>query len=194
MTRKDQVSVTEYEVEEKGTPFSIVEHRLLHHRKVFLTGEITEESVDRVVKELFYLDVMNQDRITLYLNTVGGDVYEVLTLYDAIRKCVRSKVDIVAQGKALSSGACIIAICATGKRYAGANATFMLHEASASASGKTTDMELDVKETKRIDQRVNGLIVRHTRLKTRDLTEKFLKNTYFTSQKALEYGIIDKIL
>ena len=173
---------------------TVVDRDLLLQRKVFLTGEVNTESIMRVVKELFYLDEQNKLPITLYVNTEGGYTYEIFTLYDVVRKQIKSKVNVVVLGYAMSSGAFIVATCSTGKRYAGMNSTFMIHESSAETGGKVSDMEINVKETKRIDKRLNDLMAKHTTMKKADLNHKFLKDSYFTSKKALELGLIDQIL
>lgn len=194
MTHKDHLAVTEYELADGKNKESLVEARLLEQRKVFLISDVDAESVGKVTKELLYLDGLNHDPIDLYVDTIGGDVYSILGLYDTIRKHLTSKVNVITLSTAQSAGACIVAICGTGKRIAGPNSTFMLHESSASASGKSSDLEIDVKETKRLDRRVNKLLVKHTKLKYKDLTEKFLKNVYFTSGEAKQWGLIDQIL
>ncbi len=194
MTEKDQIAVTEYEMVEKKPNTSLVDEHLLRERKVFLVGDVEPDTIGKLTKELLYLDTVSHDPIDLYIDTPGGDVYSILGLYDTIRKHLKARVNIIVLSTAQSAGACIVAICGTGKRIAGPNSTFMLHESSSSTSGKASDIEIDVKETKRLDRRVNKLLIKHTKLTYKDLTEKFLKNVYFTSAEARQWGLIDKIL
>ena len=46
--------------------------RLLKDRIIILNGEITDNSSNIVVAQLLYLDSLNNDDISLYINSPGG--------------------------------------------------------------------------------------------------------------------------
>ena len=48
--------------------------RLLIDRIIILNGEINDNSANIVVAELLYLDSLNNDDISLYINSPGGSI------------------------------------------------------------------------------------------------------------------------
>ncbi len=172
---------------------TISERKLLEKRMLFLKGTIDEESMGKVLKDLHHLDQVSSEDISIYLNTNGGEIYEVFSLHDTIR-ALRSNVHIIVQGKAFSAGALISALCATGKRQAYPNTTFMMHDISSVTLGKISDMEIDVDEGKRLKKRLIKMLLYRTKIKREELETMFTKDTYFDAKKALSYGIIDEII
>ena len=58
--------------------------RLLKDRIIFITGEINESLSSIVISELLYLDSLNNDDISIYINSIGGEVTSGLAIYDTI--------------------------------------------------------------------------------------------------------------
>ena len=48
--------------------------RLLQDRIILLNGEITDQVANIIVSELLYLDSINNDDISIYINSPGGSV------------------------------------------------------------------------------------------------------------------------
>ena len=48
--------------------------RLLKERIIFISGEITDSLANTVVASLLYLDSINHDDISIYINSPGGSV------------------------------------------------------------------------------------------------------------------------
>ena len=96
-------------------------------RRLFLWGEVNDESSLQLIKQLKYLYQKNSDPIYLYINSYGGIVEDGLAIIDEMQGLMESGVEIntVAQGQACSMAAYILA-CGS-YRYATANTTIMLH-------------------------------------------------------------------
>lgn len=91
-------------------------------------SEINKDSVDEAIANFHILESINQQPITFFLNSYGGDVFQALGLYDFI-KTLQSEVTIKAVG-ACMSGATII-LQAGDKRLISTNTTFMMHVGSS---------------------------------------------------------------
>lgn len=165
---------------------------LLKNRTVFLTEEISEDSMNRIIKRLLFLDAVAKEDITISLCTDGGDVYEFLRLYDVVRS-LKSKVSVYASGRVFSAGMLILSCCSTKKRIATKHTTFMGHEVSSGMWGKLSDMKNNVNETERVEKLIKKLLIKHTKLKTKQLQEMESKDYYFDATEALKLGIIDEI-
>ena len=48
--------------------------RLFEDRIIFLTGEINSDVANIIIAQLLYLDTRNQEPITIYINSEGGEV------------------------------------------------------------------------------------------------------------------------
>ena len=65
---------TVIEKNEMGERAYDIYSRLLKDRIVILNGEITDNTANTVVSELLYLDSLNHDDISLYINSPGGSI------------------------------------------------------------------------------------------------------------------------
>ena len=65
---------TVIEKNEMGERAYDIYSRLLKDRIVILNGEITDNTANTVVAELLYLDSLNHDDISLYINSPGGSI------------------------------------------------------------------------------------------------------------------------
>ena len=70
------------------------------------------------------------------------------------------------------------------------NSTVMLHQPSSGTWGKVTDMEIDVKESKRLKKVLNDIVIKYA---SKELIEKMERDFYMSSEDALKYNVIDII-
>ena len=95
------------------------------NRIISVTGEITDEVSTVVNASLRYLARINDDDITIYINSPGGSVTGGFAIYDTI-KSLSCDVSTVAIGISASMGAFLLATAGTkGKRFATSNAEIM---------------------------------------------------------------------
>ena len=70
--------------EENGERSYDIYSKLLKNRIVFITGEIDDNLSNSIVAQLLYLDSINHNDISLYINSPGGSVTSGLAIYDTI--------------------------------------------------------------------------------------------------------------
>ena len=58
--------------------------RLLKDRIIILSGEIDDNLANIVISELLYLDSLNHDDISLYINSPGGSITAGMAIYDTM--------------------------------------------------------------------------------------------------------------
>lgn len=131
--------------------------------------------------------------IQILLSTYGGNVYDGLSLYDAIKNS-KTDVDITCFGKIMSMGIVILLAAKTRKAYR--NTTFMIHELSSGVIGKLADMEESIDEAKRINRVIFDIIEKETKISHSWLKEIYnkKKDWFFTAEEALEIGLITEII
>ena len=81
--------------------------RLLKDRIIILNGEITDNSSNIVVAQLLYLDSLNNDDISLYINSPGGSITAGMAIFDTMN-FIKSDVSTICVGMAASMAAFLL--------------------------------------------------------------------------------------
>lgn len=167
--------------------------------KIFQINQSDEEWIKNLYNILnascakFDSSVVEMPHIQVLLSTYGGDVYDGLSLYDAIKNS-NTEVDITCFGKIMSMG--IIILLASKNRKAYRNTTFMIHEISSGAIGKLADLEESVDEAKRLNKVLFDIIEKETKITKAQLEEIYNKKQdwFITAEEALKLGLITEII
>ena len=103
------------ENKDKQTPDMLkkAEEYLASKRRIFLWGGVDDESAERIVKQLLYLDSLNHDDIVFFINSPGGVISSGLAIYDCMN-AIQSDVVTVCCGQAASMGAVLLTAGAKG--------------------------------------------------------------------------------
>lgn len=168
--------------------------RLLRERIIFIGSEIDERVANLVVAQLLYLEAEDPDKdIMMYINSPGGLVTAGLAIYDTMQY-VKPDVCTICVGQAASMGAVLLTAGAKGKRYALKHSRIMLHQPIGAFQGQATDVEIQAKEILRMREILNGILAKHTGQSMEKISKDTERDFYMSSEEALEYGIIDKVL
>ncbi len=133
-----------------------------------------------------------KDPITLMINSNGGDVYEALGIIDYI-ETLSVPVNVIARGRAMSAAAMILC-CGTGLRAASKSSTIMVHEASAEIFGKSADIKANAEHIDELEEEFYRMMAKKTKHDEDFWRKACRKDYYMTAQKALELGLIDKVI
>ena len=174
-----------------------IDLKLLEHSTHYLNGEITSENTTEVIKWILYenLSVKEQKILTLYINSVGGDLYDTFALIDVMRTSPHV-IRTVGLGAVMSSAFLIFASGTRGQRWASTNASFMIHQYSDNLSGKHHDLKATMKDGELINQRMINLLKTATGLATSKVKAKLLSPTdvYLTAQEVVDLGVADHLV
>ena len=113
--------------------------RLLKDRIIILNGEITDNSSNIVVAQLLYLDSLNNDDISLYINSPGGSITAGMAIFDTMN-FIKSDISTICVGMAASMAAFLLSSGEKGKRYILPNAEVMIHQPLGGAQGQATEI------------------------------------------------------
>lgn len=170
--------------------------KLLENSVHFLTGEITEDSIDEAIKWIVYenLDARSKT-LTLYINSTGGDLYSAFALID-IMNTSNHPIRTIAVGAAMSAAFLIFASGTQGERYVGTNASLMCHQFSDSTEGKYHDIKATMKDNELSNQRMVDVLRAATGLAPSVIKKKLLpaSDVYLTPEEAIELKVADNIL
>ena len=168
--------------------------RLLRERIVFLNGEVNDTVSALVCAQLLFLEAENPKKpIYLYINSPGGVVTSGLAMYDAMRY-IRAPVHTLCMGTARSMGSFLLMAGEPGERAALPNASILIHQPSGGFQGQATDMQIHAEEILKTKQRMTRLYAEHCGRSYEDFERAMDRDRFMTSQEALEWGLIDKIM
>ena len=167
--------------------------RLLKDRIVFITGEIDDNLVNNVIAELLYLDSINHEDISIYINSPGGSVSSGLAIYDTMQ-FVSSNISTICVGIAASMGAFLLSSGETGKRYALPNADIMIHQPLGGAKGQATDIQIASERIVTLRKRLNKILAKNTGQTLKKIEREMDRDYYLDAKSALQYGLIDKVI
>ena len=168
--------------------------RLLNDRIIFLSEEINDAVASLVVAQMLYLEAQDPDKdIQLYINSPGGSVTAGMAIYDTMRY-IKCDVATICVGMAASMGAFLLAAGTKGKRMALPNAEIMIHQPSAGTQGQITDMAIHMKRLETIKARMNRILAENTGKSIEIVTDACERDNFMTSEEAMEFGIVDRVL
>ncbi|HBQ93952.1 MAG: ATP-dependent Clp protease proteolytic subunit [Firmicutes bacterium] len=169
--------------------------RLLKERIIFLGNAIDDDVANLVVAQLLFLESDDPDRdIHLYINSPGGSVSAGLGIYDTMQY-IKPDVSTICVGMAASMGALLLTGGAEGKRFALPNSRVMIHEPWINnLGGKTTDVEIQMKELLRSREALAGILAKHSNHSVAQILEETQRDYWMTSEEAKAYHLIDEVV
>lgn len=168
--------------------------RLLKDRVIFLGGPIDDHLANLIVAQLLFLESENPDKdIAIYINSPGGVVTAGMAIYDTMQ-FIKPDVSTMCMGQCASMGALLLAGGSAGKRICLPNARVMIHQPLGGIQGQASDIAIHAEETLKIRARLNQILAKHTGQPEDVIAKDTDRDNFMSAERALEYGIVDKIL
>ena len=179
-----------------------LDQRFLASRRIFLLEDVGDDSANRLVKRLLYLE---QDKpgepIELIINSSGGSLWSGFALVDMMR-CISSPVHTICVGRCRSMAAVILAAGEPGHRYTTASARIMIHQPKwdsgifpgADATMQADDLRSQALESERQRQHWAATIAQFTGQDAKVIDEKMVRDVHMTAEEAQKLGVVDYIV
>ena len=168
--------------------------RLLKERIIFLTGPIDDNIASLVCAQLLFLESENPKKeISFYINSPGGIVWSGLAMYDTMQY-ISSKIMTICIGQAASAGSLLLTAGAKDMRFSLPNSRIMVHQPSGGYQGQVTDIEIQTKEIIKTRKRLNEIYSKHTGKDIKEIEKVMERDSYFSPEEAIKFGLIDKIV
>lgn len=169
--------------------------KLLENRIIYLGDEINEESCNSVVMQLLWLSANDPSKdIDLYINSPGGICSQGFMVKDVI-DTLPCKVNTVGLGLCASMGAYLLS-SGTGKRKGTKSLEYMIHSVQTWQGGSFPDVEINFKQSKKIQDKIIQDLTSFTKGKTSlDLINKMCqRDCYLDVEQVVKLGLIDEII
>lgn len=167
--------------------------RLLKERIIIINGEINNELANSVVAQLLYLDSLNQDDISIYINSNGGSVTDGLAIYDTMN-FVKSDISTIGIGMCASMGAFLLSSGCKKKRYILPNCEVMIHQPLGGVQGQATEIKIAAEHILKTKEKLNKILSKNTSKDLKTIENDTERDNFMNASEALDYGIIDKII
>jgi ATP-dependent Clp protease, protease subunit len=180
-------------MEKISTLSNTIQTRLLDDRKIFLWGQVHDDSAKHVIDRLLYLDSVEPGKeIHLIINSPGGYVTSGMAIYDTM-KSIASPVSTICYGLAASMGSILLSAGVKGKRFAQPNARIMIHQPSGGAGGQAVDIEIQAREITKTKELSAKILADNCGQPVERIMKDFNRDYWMDANESIAYGIIDGI-
>lgn len=183
----------------KGPQIVPIDDYFLKERKLFMVGEVDDESVNVLIKKLLYLESVDDEApIYLFINSPGGSVSDGLALYDTI-KLMKAPVTAVVTGIAASMGSIILVACDKDRRYMLPNSRIMIHDASyggkRSIGGmKPHEIQQEVDQLSKINDKLVNILAKGCGKTVKEVAKVTKNDTFFDAEEAIKFGLAGGVI
>ena len=144
--------------------------------------------------QLLFLDTADPGKdISIYINSPGGSVHAGLGIYDTMQY-IGSDVATICTGMAASMAAVLLVAGEKGKRSALRHSRVMIHQPMGGMQGQASDMEINYRQIMLLRNELYQIIADHSGQPFEKIEKDSDRDFWMTSQEALDYGMIDKVL
>lgn len=130
--------------------------------------------------------------ITVRMNCPGGDVFDGLSIYNALRDHPAS-VTVCVDGLAASAASFVAQAASPGKLYMARNSVMMIHSASGATMGNASDHRRTAAILDKLDQTIAGTYAKRSGRRTDTFLTMMAAETWMTADEAVGHKLADKI-
>lgn len=177
-----------------GTLLYSIQDYMLTKREIECVGEINSKTVNSLIRQIRYLASINEGKeITMFINSPGGEITSGLALYD-VMKGVKCPIRTVCTGMAASMAAILFA--SGDSRDILEHGRVMIHDPQLMQGygGSTLTVKAVAEDMMRIREITCKILAQHTGKSLEEIYDKTAKDTYFSADEAIEYGLADRII
>lgn len=163
-------------------------------RTLYLDGYIAQDSWwdDEITPKQFKEELEEiEGDITVWINSPGGDVFAASQIYNMI-KGYKGKVTVNIDGIA-ASAASVIAM-AGDEILMSPVGMLMIHNPATIVWGEETDMKKGLEMLSEVKESIINAYETKTGIPRKKISQMMDRETWMSSQKALELGFCDKVL
>lgn len=172
---------------------------LLLKRMLYLDGKIDAEKTKAAGIAMAWLNAKSPEKkISLYIDSFGGNVTEGLTMYDIVVNSAAPVTGIVCR-QASSMASVVLQGCK--ERLAYNHATILIHNITRDGDAVLLDQlenkggfQKLLREMQSKQEKVYRIYAKRTRKTVAQIREECRKNRPMDAHEALKFGLIDKIV
>lgn len=184
------------ETTEHGDVAMDVYQKLANDRILFICDDISDQIATDITATLLLKDSEDSEKkITLFINSQGGDIRNSLMICD-IMNIIDAPIETVCIGAAMDEAVIILASGTPGMRFATKNsvisASQLVHDyvTRADLTDAKKYLDLALGDNKRMME----ILAKNTCKSLKQVMADFNRRVFMSSMQAVKYGIIDKVI
>jgi ATP-dependent Clp protease protease subunit len=167
--------------------------KFLKTRQILMSGEVSEELAEKIVRQLLILEADSDKPIYLYIDSPGGDVDAGFAIFDTIR-FINAPVYTVGMGLVASAAALILLASPKDHRIGLPNSHYLIHQPSSGMKGVATDIEIHAAELAKTRAKLNEIISKETGKPVEQVAKDTDRDYWLNADEAQKYGLINKVI
>lgn len=163
---------------------------------MFICNSIDDKLATDIVATLLLKDAEDcEKKITLFINSDGGDIRNALMIYDMMCM-IEAPVETVCIGSAMDEAAIILAAGAPGMRHAAKNSVIAVSQlvADGSAFSDLTDARKTLERVTSDNKKMMDIFAKSTNKPVKKVMEDFERRVFMSAAEAAKYGLIDSVV
>ena len=193
--QKIEDSLTPYVLEERQMNVTQIDvfSRLMLERIIWVAGGVDDHMSTIVQAQLMFLDSLDNNDITMHIDSPGGSVKSGLSIVD-VMDYITSDIRTINTGMAASMGSVLLGAGTKGKRGSLRFSQTMLHQSSGGAGGNIQDARITFQEWEKVNNILFELLGEYCGKTAEQVKNDATRDLWLNAEDALSYGIIDEIV
>jgi len=172
----------------------LIDEKILLHRKIFLWGQVDDDSARYVIDRLLYLELRDPGKeIQLLINSPGGYVTAGFAIHDTMKN-ISSPVSTICTGWAASMGSILLSAGEKGRRFIQKQARVMIHQPSGGTGGNAADIEIQATELQKTKEISARILADNCNQSYEKILKDFNRDHYMNADESIAYGIVDGLI
>ena len=162
---------------------------------MFLGAAIDDQVTNLVVAQLLFLEAEDPEKpINLYINSPGGDMVGLFAIHDTMHVPAARRWRRPASARPRRPPRCSWPRGTPGMRSALPNARVLIHQPHGGAQGQSVDIEIQVRETIEMRERMVDILVTATGQTRERIVADIDRDYIVRGEEAVAYGLVDEII
>jgi ATP-dependent Clp protease protease subunit len=168
--------------------------KVLEQRKIFLWGQVDDDSAQDIVSKLLYLESEKPgEKITFFINSPGGMVTSGFSILDTMN-LISSPVSTVCMGLAASMGSLLLSAGEKGQRFIYPLGEVMIHQPSIGyLQGRASDLEIHAKQILKTKTLSAEILAKNCNQPLEQILKDFERDYWMNAEESVKYGIVDRV-
>ncbi|EKX74218.1 ATP-dependent Clp protease proteolytic subunit, putative [Theileria equi strain WA] len=171
-----------------------IHNRLFRERILFVSQPLTDDYANQLIAAILCLDSeTNIKPITLYINSIGGNIQAGLSLYDTLRH-VKSQIITINVGLCASTATLLLGAGTPGKRFGLRHSRVLLLQPSGTAEGTAEQIRIEAQHISNIKKNIIEIYSNITKQPIEKIAADIERDNFMSVQESKDYGLIDEII
>ena len=169
--------------------------KLANDRILFICDKINTSLATDICATLMLKDAEDDSKISLFINSPGGDIRDVFMIYD-IMQMINAPIETVCIGQASDEAAILLMAGTPGMRLATKNCCIavsqLIHDWITRANLTDAKKILDLATSD--NKKMMEIVAKSTQKSLKQVMGDFDRRVFMSASQAFKYGFIDKII